>query len=183
MTIKVYWAGDRGFRSCTRWHDEKTLDILKINYGWEVFYPFREVEESIKERGHDGLYGKNGFLRQVCLDGIKACSIVVAYLGSYDTGTAQELQFAVIHSKPILGWSDSALILGEWEDRERAFSNKIFETEDTSEEFLIKVFPFNAMTAVFDHFIEFSKLGKLMSPEDLSKMIYREAKLLLEQMT
>lgn len=175
----IYWAGDRGFSACSRWHDEETIKILRKKYFWIIFYPFEEVNKMIRKKDNISLYGKEGTLRQVCLNGIIKSSLIVAYLGSSDTGTSQELEFASFHNKPILGWNDSAIVKGEWKGRTKSFSQKCFMTKKTVAEFMPQIFPMNAMAPVFDFYIEFSTLGTSVSPNRLAQIINKEAKRLV----
>lgn len=166
----IYWAGDRGFRACTRWHDREAIKILRKEYGWEVFYPFDGGGEHGK-----GFFGKRGRLRETCLEGIKQSSAVVAYLGSYDTGTAQEIEYALALGKAILAWSDSALIVGQHSGREVALD------QGEVEELKLKAFPMNGMTPVFDRYVEFSSFEKDVGPRKLAEIINRELGILLQQ--
>ncbi len=172
MSKMIYWAGDRGFRACTRWHDEQAIKILREGYCWEVYYPF---DENIT-RGEQlpEFFGKRGLLRHKCLMGIERSSLVVAYLGTHDTGTAQELEYALVRKKPILAWSDSAVITGEYSGRDIALS------QTDMEDLEVRVFPMNGMTAIFDRYVEFSTLGKRISPQDLADIINREANIVLK---
>ncbi|MBF0119393.1 MAG: hypothetical protein HQK79_11200 [Desulfobacterales bacterium] len=168
----IYWAGDRGFKACMRWHDEETIKILEEQYNWKVYYPFNDSIK-IDESKYTGFFGKRGSLRNRCLMGIDISSIIVAYLGTYDTGTAQEIEYALIKEKPILGWSDSAVIVGEYAGRD------IVVSQDEIEKLEIKILPMNGMTTVIDRYIEFSKLGNKVSPEKLAVIINKEAEIIL----
>ncbi len=170
----IYWAGDRGFRSCTRWHDDETVKILKNKYGWKVLYPFDESIE-IDDKECTGFFGIKGSLRKRCLTGIDNCSIIVAYLGSFDTGTAQEIEYGLMKNKPILGWSDSAIVVGEYAGREISVS------QENIENLHVNVLPLNGMTAVIDNYIEFSKLGKSTSPSELAEIINEESENILNK--
>jgi len=168
MSHSLYWAGDRGFRSCTRWHDEETIRILTRRYHWQVNYPFDSSIE-VDESRCSGFFGKRGVLRERCLAGIRNSEIVVAYLGTFDTGTAQEIEYALMEKKPILGWNDSAIVVGEHAGRELTASQKDLEKLHVS------IMPMNGMTTVIDRYVEFSRLGGKTGPEDLAAVIHREA--------
>ncbi len=172
MEKSLYWAGDRGFRACMRWHDEETIDVLKKRHGWVVNYPF---DDSIRvdEDACDGFFGKRGLLRRRCLTGIDNSSIMVAYMGSHDTGTAQEIEYALMREKPILGWSDSAIIVGEYAGR------RLEASQENLDDLPVAVLPMNGMTAVMDRYIEFSELGSKTSPGELAEIINGEAEKLL----
>lgn len=172
MEKSLYWAGDRGFRACTRWHDEEAINHLTHTYGWTVNYPFDDSIQ-VNEENYNKFFGKSGLLRHRCLTGIENSSIVIAYLGSYDTGTAQEIEYAVMHDKPIIGWSDSAIIVGEYAGRD------LVATQDNIDDIQVKVLPMNGMTTVIDRYVEFSKLGTKTSPENLAEIINREAEILV----
>lgn len=172
MEKSMYWAGDRGFRACMRWHDEETIGHLTQTYGWTVNYPFDNSIE-IDEENCIGSHGKQGSLRHRCMTGIDNSTIVIAYLGTYDTGTAHEIEYAAMCGKPILGWSDSAVIVGEYEGRDLEVS------QDNINDLRVEVLPMNGMTTVIDRYIEFSKLGNKTSPENLAEIINREAEKLL----
>ncbi len=172
MEKSLYWAGDRGFRACTRWHDEETIKALEQSHGWIVNYPFDDSIE-VDEEKCEGFFGKRGLLRRRCLTGVDKSSIVVAYLGTHDTGTAQEIEYALSRDKPILGWSDSAIIVGEYAGRRLTASQKNLDALQ------VAILPMNGMTTVMDRFIEFSELGSKTSPAELAEIISREAEKLL----
>jgi len=164
----IYWAGDRGFRACTRWHDREAIKALESK-GWEVYYPFEPLEE-----GED-FFGKQGTLRKACLKGIENSSSMVAYLGTYDTGTAQEMEYASSLGRPILAWSDSALAVGQHAGREVVLSQKDLE------KIRIPTFPLNGMTAIFDRYVEFSSFNKDVGPQELAEIIDRELRIMLKK--
>jgi len=172
----LYWAGDRGFRSCTRWHDEMTIACLTEKHCWHVLYPFDE-SIPVDESACRGFFGIRGSLRRRCLTGIDSCDVVAAYLGTYDTGTAQEIEYALIQGKPILGWNDSAVVVGEHAGRE------LTVTQEEIASLEVAVLPLNGMTAVIDRYIEFSRLGTGTAPDQLADRIDREARLLLTRST
>ncbi len=164
MEKSLYWAGDRGFRACMRWHDEETIHLLKRSHGWVVNYPFDD-SIPVDEESCEGFFGKRGLLRRRCLAGIDASAIMVAYLGSHDTGTAQEIEYALMREKPILGWSDSAIIVGEYAGR------RLDASQENLDALPAAVLPMNGMTAVMDRYIEFSELGSKTSPAELAEII------------
>lgn len=172
MEKSLYWAGDRGFRSCMRWHDEETIKALEQIHGWVVNYPFDESIE-VDEESCEGFFGKRGLLRRKCLTGVDNSAVVVAYLGSHDAGTAQEIEYALMRGKPILGWSDSAIVVGEHAGRRLTTSQKNLDALQ------VTILPMNGMTAVMDRYIEFSELGSRTSPGELAEIINKEAEKLL----
>ena len=174
MEKLLYWAGDRGFRSCTRWHDEETIRIMQERFSWKVNYPFDDSIQ-VDEKDCDGFFGKRGLLRERCLAGIRNCSVVVAYLGTFDTGTAQEIEYALMRKKPILGWNDSAIVVGEHPGRE------ITATQRNLDRLHVSIMPMNGMTTVIDRYVEFSRLGSKTGPADLAAIIDKEASRLITE--
>ncbi len=175
MEKSLYWAGDRGFRTCLRWHDEETIKALERTHGWVVNYPFDDSIE-VDEEKCEGFFGIRGLLRHRCLTGIDNSSIVVAYLGSHDTGTAQEIEYALMRGKPILGWSDSAIVIGEYAGR------RLEASRENLDALQVTILPMNGMTTVMDRYIEFSELGSKTSPAELAERINREAEKLLQSL-
>ncbi len=174
MKKTLYWAGDRGFRSCTRWHDEETIRVMQERFGWKINYPF-DGSIAVDENRCDGFFGKRGILRKRCLAGIRDSSVVAAYLGSFDTGTAQEIEYALMEKKPILGWNDSAIVVGEHAGRE------ITATQQNLDSLHVSIMPMNGMTTVIDRYVEFSRLGSKTSPADLAVILDREASRLVAE--
>lgn len=175
MHKTLYWAGDRGFRSCTRWHDEETIRIMGKRFGWKVNYPFDDSIH-VDEKGCNGFFGKQGILRERCLAGIRDSRLVVAYLGTFDTGTAQEIEYALAQKKPILGWNDSAIVVGEHAGRE------ITANQQNLDRLHVNIMPMNGMTTVIDRYVEFSRLGSKTSPADLAAIIDKEASQLIVEL-
>lgn len=118
LTKAMYWAGPRCFVSSMRCFDARAINILEKKYSWTVYNPIKIVSDIAQKNTNLPLLGKNGIIRKTCLEYVTKSDIIVAYTGLiWDTGTAREVEHAVIEGKPILAWSDSSVVYGETFDK------------------------------------------------------------------
>jgi nucleoside 2-deoxyribosyltransferase len=132
----------------------QVIEILEKTHSWTVYNPIHLVKEAINNSPQAVLYGKGGLIRTTCLEFVSKADIIIAYTGLiWDTGTAREVEFALMKEKPIIAWSDSSVIFGETFEEEN-------DTLDGFEPDRLKTraIPFNAMDIVFDKYIRLNKL-------------------------
>lgn len=166
----MYWAGPRCFLATMRHYDSKTIKLLEERYSWIVYNPIQLVSDAFKKHKTEPLFGKNGIVRRICLEYVNKSDIIVAYTGMiWDSGTAREVEHAVIQDKPILAWSDSSVILGETFER-----NEVIDGNEIDRLF-VKAIPFNAMDIVFDKFLRLGELDGELGEQHLAKEIDRVA--------
>jgi len=171
----MYWAGPRCFVASMRHFDSKVIEILETNYLWIVYYPLRLVSNAIKKNKNKPIYGKEGMMRTTCFKYVDKCDVIVTYIGLiWDSGTAREVEHAIMQNKPILAWSDSSVIYGETAGRIEVINGR-----DTDRLF-VKTLPFNAMDVAFDRYIELSKLYDFdLSEKHLAREIDKQAREIL----
>jgi nucleoside 2-deoxyribosyltransferase len=170
----MYWAGPRCFVASLRHYDSITISLLEKNYFWIVYNPMQLVADAIKKDKNAQVFGKNGIIRRTCLEYVDKSDIVVAYNGLiWDSGTAREVEHAVIQGKPILAWSDSSVIYGETFDK-----NEVIDGNEI-EKLYVKAMPFNAMDIVFDKFLRLSSLDGGLDEATLAREIDRVAREIL----
>jgi len=170
----MYWAGPRCFLASMRRYDSITIELLEREYSWTVFNPIKLVDDAIKRNKNLPILGKNGIIRKTCLDYVRKSDIIVAYTGMiWDSGTAREVEHAVLQGKPILAWSDSSVVYGETFDK-----NEVIEGTEI-ERLQVKAIPFNAMDIVFDKFLKLSQLNLDLEETTLAREIDKVAREIL----
>lgn len=175
--LRIYWAGDRAFAAGARWHDFEAVRILEERTGWSIDHPFMAVHAAFAKPNPGAVYGTTGMIRRTCLRLLRRADLVVAYVGGYDTGTAQEIEAASAGRIPVLAWSDAALFRGEIANGGR----DVAISQENLAELPAPAVPLNAMTTNFDLYLEFSRLDAVgISPGDLASRIEAGVRSLLK---